>query len=98
MLVAQTALQVVVEVGTVTSVALLGILVVQTALQVVVGTVALGFPLGILVAQTVVVEVGTVEWGAPFGILVAPVLPGMLELAVEPAAAAGTQIAEIGML
>ena len=63
----------------------------QTALQVVVEVETV--PLGILVAQTVVVEVGTVEWGAPFGILVAPVLPGMLELAVQPAAAVAAQIA-----
>jgi len=65
--------------------------VAQTALQVVVEVETV--PLGILVAQTVVVEVGTVEWGAPFGIVVAPVLAGMLEAAVQPAVEPAVQLA-----
>ena len=39
------------------------------------------------------VEVGTVESASQFGIVVAPVLPGILGLAVQPAAAA--QIAAV---
>jgi len=66
--------------------------VAQTAPQTAeVETVALGALLGILVDQTV--EVGTVESASQFGIVVAPVLPGILGLAVQPAAAA--QIAAV---
>ena len=71
----------------------------QTVLQVVeAGTVALAALLGILVAETAPpVVAGVVVLAAPLGIVVAPVLPGKLELAVQPVAAVA-QIAETGML